>query len=257
VSDLLDRLRYRRQLRRMAGPKLLRAFADAYPEAFFVEIGANDGEKYDHLRSTIRSRGWAGIMVEPVPYVFERLAQNYRDVDQVILEHAAIADRDGNLPLWSVRPPEPGESRRLPDWYDAIGSFSRETVLSHAPQIPDIEDRLIRLDVPTLTFASLCAKHGIEEVDLLVIDTEGYDHEILRSIDFTGIRPRLVIYEHFHLAPEERAGTAELMREAGYETMEEDFDTFCLDPGSDPGLVRTWRRLRPAVPGASKHDEVP
>ena len=60
------KLKYRRLLARMAGPKLLDAFAQSFPQAFFVEIGANDGEQHDHLRPLILSRRWSGVMVEPV-----------------------------------------------------------------------------------------------------------------------------------------------------------------------------------------------
>jgi hypothetical protein len=63
----------RRLRRRSFGQRLLRAFADAYPEASFLEIGAGDGVTADHLRPFVVSRPWHGIMVEPVPYVFEQL----------------------------------------------------------------------------------------------------------------------------------------------------------------------------------------
>lgn len=88
------RARYERLQRRLAGPRILRAFADRYPKAFFVEIGANDGEQHDHLRPLILGEEWRGIMVEPVPYVFERLRQNYdRVLERVTLENSAITKR--------------------------------------------------------------------------------------------------------------------------------------------------------------------
>ena len=61
-----------------AGPKLLRAFAESVPDPFFIEIGSNDGDQHDHLRPFILERGWSGIMVEPVDYVFRRLAAELR-----------------------------------------------------------------------------------------------------------------------------------------------------------------------------------
>jgi FkbM family methyltransferase len=252
-----ERLRYQRLLRRLAGPRLLRAFARRYPEAFFVEIGANDGEQHDHLRPHILSSAWSGIMVEPVPYVFERLRGNYRHLDRVALENVAIGARDGVLPFYHLREPAPDERERLPDWYDGVGSFSRETVTGHARDIPDVERRVVRAEVPVLTFESLCRRHDVKRVDLLVIDTEGYDHEILKSIELERRHPRLAVYEHYHLPAAEREACRELMRDAGYETMEEGFDTFCLDAREGDVLSHEWRRLRPAVPGAYVEDERP
>ena len=255
VAAALRAARGRRIWKRLAGPKLLDAFAERYPRAFFVEIGSNDGERFDHLRGLIRNREWRGIMVEPVPYVFARLRDNYGGVDRVALENAAIADRDGTLPLYHLREATPEEREQLPGWYDAIGSFSREAVLGHAREIPDVAERLVRTEVPCLSFDSLCRKHGVERVDLLVTDTEGYDFELLGNIDLDEHHPRLVVYEHFHLDPEERDACRSYMRDAGYETMEEGFDTWCLDTGADDEVTRTWRGLRPALAGLSASEE--
>jgi FkbM family methyltransferase len=256
VQQSWARLKHRRLLRRMAGPRLLQAFAAAYPEAFFVEVGANDGDHHDHLRPIIRSRPWRGIMVEPVPYVFARLRSNYGDLaDRIALENAAIAERDGTLPFFHMPEVGPDERASLPPWYDEIGSFAREALLTHAEDIPGLEQRMVETPVPALTFESLCRKHGASHVDLLLIDTEGYDWRIIQSLDLRGrLRPRLLVYEHFHLPPDQRAACREHLEAAGYETLEEGFDTFCLDVSAGDALTATWRRLRPALPGLSKHE---
>ena len=247
-------LRYRLLLRRMAGPRLLRAFARTYPDAVFVEIGANDGDKHDHLRPLIIANGWRGVLVEPVPYLFERLRANYAGVARVQFENAAIAEADGALDFYHLPEAPPDEREHLPEWYDTIGSFSRETVMRHATAIDGIAERIVETQVPTLTFESLCERHGLEQVDLVAIDTEGYDGRIIRAFPFHRYRPRLILYEHFHLAPQERAATREHLHANGYETIEEGMDTFAYR-GADDALARHWRRSRPAVRGVSKHDE--
>jgi FkbM family methyltransferase len=251
---VVERWRYRRLLARMAGPRLLRAFADAYPHAVFVEIGANDGEQHDHLRQFIREGGWRGVMVEPVGYVFQRLRSNYGAVERVALENAAIGPDDGERPFFHLRDATDEERDSLPDWYDGIGSLSRETLMSHEPQIPDIEERVRESRVPVLRFESLLRKHGYERPDLVLIDTEGYDGEIVRSIDLRARGPRLLVFEHFHLTSGERVGLRRALEDAGYETLEEGFDTFCLRAEADE-LTRRFRSLKPAVAGVSKEQE--
>jgi FkbM family methyltransferase len=187
--------------------------------------------------------------------VFDRLRANYAGVDGVVVENAAIADRDGHRPFYHLSPSADYQSEGLPQWYDGIGSFSRESVLDHQRLIPDIESRLVETEVPCLTFDSLCAKHGFDHVDLLLVDTEGYDHEVLRHIDFSRHRPVLVIYEHYHLSESDQTACEAAMRAAGYETMSEGFDTWCLRPDANPGLTTTWRGLRPALPALSARDE--
>jgi FkbM family methyltransferase len=256
VRGYLATLKERRLKRRLAGRRLLRAFARANRAAFFIEVGSNDGDQHDHLRPLIMSHGWTGVMVEPVPYVFERLRRNYGDVEGVALENAAIAERDGMMPFYHLAQVAEDERAQLPPWYDAIGSFSREALLGHADKIPDIERRVVTTEVPALTFESLCRKHGVEGLDLLLIDTEGYDWEIIKTIDFSVRQPRLLIYEHYHLPKEVRAQCRELLHGHGFETLEEGFDTWCLDTRVDDRLTRRWQGLRPALPTFSA-DENP
>jgi FkbM family methyltransferase len=195
-------------------------------------------------------------MVEPVRYVFERLRANYGGLDGVVLANVAVADRDGHLPFYYLAQPHEQEREKLPDWYDGIGSFSREAVLGHRHRIADIDARIVREDVECLSFKSLCERYGADRVDLLLVDTEGYDWEILAGIDFERRHPRLVIYEHFHLEAGVRAAARAHHERLGYETMEEGFDTFCLDARPDDSLTRVWRGLRPAVAGVYAEQEV-
>jgi len=256
VPRRVQDLRSRRFASRLAGPKIMKAFAEAFPNAVFVEIGANDGQQEDHLRQIIFSHRWKGVMVEPVPYVFERLRANYKGVPEVRLENSAVADRDGWLPFYHLAASPDYQREGLPQWYDGIGSFSRDFVLAHERLIPDIATRLIETRVPCLTFNSLCTKYELDHVDLLLLDTEGYDYELLRHIDLRLHSPALVVYEHYHLSRSDRVHSRALMRGLGYDTLVEGFDTWCLRAGADERLTRTWRRLRPAVPELCLEDEV-
>lgn len=237
----------------LVGPELLAVYARLAPHASFVEVGANDGEQHDFLAPHIR-QGWTGLMVEPVPYVFARLERNYAAVPGATLVNAAVADRTGTLPFFHlVEVPDP-PAAGLPDWYDGVGSFSKETVLSHADAIPDVAARLVCSDVPCLTFDDLCSGHGLTAVDVLVVDTEGHDFEVLRHVDLARWRPRVVVYEHFHLEAEARLGCRALLEAAGYATLEEGFDTFCLRPGDGDALDRAWVAARPGVPGVARYE---
>jgi FkbM family methyltransferase len=256
LDQTAGRLRAWRFQRALAGRRLLGALGDDTASVFFVEVGANDGTRHDHLRPFILSRAWRGIMVEPVPYIFERLRRNYGGIDGVVLENVAIADRDGVLPFYHVVDATDAEREHLPHWYDQIGSFSRDVILSHARDIPDIEQRIARAQVPCMTFESLCRRHLVTDIDLLVIDTEGYDHEIVKSIDFSTRRPRLLVYEHYHLSAEDRAACRQRVQQLGYRTLAEGFDTWCVDFTRQDRLTRAWKRLRPGIRAQSADETV-
>lgn len=223
---------------------LLYAFAAARPDVFFIQIGANDAMQGDQLHEFVVAKGWRGIMVEPVKYVFDRLAGHYGGRANLILENAAVAAADGFQDFYHL-----GETDDdVPAWYDQIGSFSRETILKHAGDIPGLEERIVTALVPCFTFQSLCDKHGVGRVDLLYIDTEGYDFEIIKTIDFARRKPLLVVYEHKHLSEGDRAACLGLLKAAGYETLEDGGDTLCLDAGEAAArgskLGRAWRVLK-------------
>jgi FkbM family methyltransferase len=257
MTWLLDRIRAwrpRRSRLSLAGPQLIAAFARTYPQATFVEIGANDGDQHDHLRRHLLVHPWTGLLVEPVPYVFERLRDTWRGVNRLTLVNAAVAEHDGTARFYYLRDASREERASLPDWYDGVGSLNRDVILSHARQMPDIADRLVELEVETMTYGTLLTRYGLERVDLLVIDAEGHDWRILRTIDFARSRPRLIVYEHFHLSSADRAAARRRLEDAGYLTMEEGFDTFAVRPGPGDDLDRAWDVARPAVAGVAKED---
>jgi FkbM family methyltransferase len=251
--SVLERLRRRLSPGRpeLVGPKFLAKFAAEQPAATFVEIGAHDGAFSDQLRSFILSRSWTGVMVEPVPYVFDRLRRNYESIDRVAIENAAISEADGVQPFYQLRQAPDPEREGLPSWYDAIGSLSKETLLSHRDLIPDIDQRVTQIEVPCMTFESLCRKHGLAKIDILMVDTEGHDWKVLQGVDMNAHRPRLLIYEHQHLSDGDRADCRKYLERHGYDTHEEWWDTWCLHSSADEPLQRSWRALRWQVRGVS------
>jgi FkbM family methyltransferase len=248
-------VRYRRFRRRLVGPRLLAAFARTYPNAFFIEVGANDGKEQDLLQRFVASTAWRGIMVEPVPWIFRELIRNYGGSERLVFESVAISDRDGGQPFYHPVEVSDPAAEGLPHWYKGLGSFSREEILSHADLIPDIERRIVCTLVPCLTLASLCRKHRVQRLDLLALDTEGHDWEILRGFNFAELHPRLVVFEHYHLSAAEQAECRAHLRQYGYEVLAEYFDSYCLDVTIDDRLTDLWRGLRPTVPPATVYDD--
>lgn len=230
----------------------MRLFGEAYPDAVFVQVGANDGVALDPLRLELERRRWSGVMIEPVPYVFQRLAERYGNHPRITLVNAAIADRNGTLPFYSLREASPGEN--VWQWYHALGSFKKDVVLKHDNYIPDIADRIVEIQVPCISFETLCSRHNIKQLDIVQIDTEGYDYEIVRNLSFTKYRPRLIVYEHHHLSTEDRLSCRQLLKKKGYVSFEFGLDTAALDQTrlgpQDAALLRLFQNTtdQPTLP---------
>ena len=164
-----------------------------------------------------------GVLIEPVPELFERLRATYAGKDGLTFVNAAVAEADGRRDLYWV-PPAPDD----PEWSDQLGSFSRDVVLGHADEVRDLADRVVTVSVACRTLASLVAEHGLSDIDLLHIDAEGYDLAILRTIDFAARwAPRCVLYEQKHLGAD-RTAARDLLRAAGYSVIDLGSDAFAF-----------------------------
>jgi FkbM family methyltransferase len=215
---------------------LLDAVADSLGEVCFVQIGSNDGDHGDPLRPYVDDRGWRGILVEPVPHVFERLRTKRGGNDRLSLINAAIAASDGQMPFYYVAE---SHDPALPPWYDQIGSFSRDHVLNpyHVKTIPGLEERIVETEVMCMTFDRLWNEHALPRLDLLHIDAEGFDDVILGQVDLSRLQPLLVLYESKHLLPARASLARGRLEQNGYDVLEIGPDTVAVRSHA-PLLVR-------------------
>jgi FkbM family methyltransferase len=182
------------------------------PGLTFVQAGANDGVLHDPVHSLVDQHGWRGVLVEPQPWIFEELVQNYSGVDGLSFENAAIGAIDGTMPLYYVTPRD-GE----PDFLKGLATFNKNVLESHSWAASDIAERVEEIHVPTLRLASLLERHEITMLDLFVSDTEGYDYEILKQIDFRASwAPRFIIFEAKHLDKATLREAKRRLRRSGY-----------------------------------------
>lgn len=143
---------------------------------YFIGIRANDGITHDPIYPFILDHGWEGIMVEPVPHAFEVLEKNYRAFDGVKLVNAAVGKEDGVGTIFTVDISDPKSGMM-----SLHSSFSREILLRGRRWHPDLERHIVRQEVQVVSFETLLSKVEGRRIDVLKIDTEGYDLENCRS----------------------------------------------------------------------------
>jgi FkbM family methyltransferase len=176
-----------------------------------VQIGANDGNRYDPYRPLIEKFHLSGVLVEPIPEVYKKLVSNYKDQPQLRFENSAIGPNNGAMALYMLRD-EHGRTDEL----SVFASFNEDEVVKYKKRTkPTLSVESIM--VPVLTLTSLLKKHNLETVSLLAIDTEGFDCQILKSIDFSKIRPRIIEFEHSHLSVSDEAESHRLLSSNGYD----------------------------------------
>jgi len=174
---------------------------------FFIQIGANDGIKNDPIQHAVRGLGLEGLLVEPLPGIFESLNRNYEGVKGLAFENCAIAGHDGTAELFIPRSDDPSSHQK---------ASLRKSVLGKHAGLKNVES----IKVPAMTFDSLTKKHKIKKVTLLLLDTEGFDFEILKQVFAGRFRPKLIQLEVNHLAATDRLGCRSMLSRHGYEYLE-------------------------------------
>ena len=200
---------------------VIRAYIIAAPDFAFVQIGAHEGDEGDPLAACIRNCGLRGVLVEPQPEPFAKLCANYADQPQLRFERAAIGPADGTAPFYRVDPAF-WAKHGMPEGIDSqISSLSRKQIRFHVAlfggkALAAREDEyLIVEEIPAMTLATLLARHRLAQPDLLQIDTEGFDFEIIKMVDWAK-PPAMIHYETVHLSVADRKAAWALLRANGY-----------------------------------------
>jgi FkbM family methyltransferase len=146
----------------------------------YIDVGAN----HPVLNSNtylFYQRGGRGVCVEPNPALW-RVLKRERPRDMCL--NAGVAATASGAADFYVMSSTP------------LGTFSKEEARKY------VEDKnyghqeireVIRL--PLLTIHDILEKYFTAPVDILSVDTEGYDLDIVRSIDYSRHRPKLICVE--------------------------------------------------------------
>lgn len=132
----------------------------------FVDVGAADGITYSNTYY-FEKQGWEGVCFEPNPEnlaIASKLRQNVEPIAITLHDGTAEFYIDPNSPDWS------GLDQSTPAYTNSISVKTK-----------------------TLTRALMDA--NIKQVDLLSVDTEGTELDVLKSLDFSVVKPTIMIIE--------------------------------------------------------------
>lgn len=151
--------------------------------------------------------------------MFVQLCRNYQDQPGLLFENSAVSTEDGTCIIYCVPANAPNSK-----YFSGLASFDRNHLLKEGVPTQYIEQRV----VPTIRLTTLLAKHGIESVDLLQVDVEGYDYQVVRSALDSNLFPAIINYEHCHLVPRDRLSCKHLLDKCGYSFIEVGKDTLAV-----------------------------
>ena len=185
-----------------------------------IQIGANDGERFDELNSFIKKYEPHSIFIEPIKANFEDLKKNYQSNDKFIFENVAISVNNEIKKLYKVK------ENKL-NLYDehvvGITSFDYTHLIKHGVKKSHIETE----DVSSISIHELIKKYDIKSLDLLMIDTEGYDSKIVQDfLKNSELRPA-IIFEYIHSNNIILGNVLELLKKKNYIILKVNENIFC------------------------------
>lgn len=191
----------------------------------FVQIGAHDGKSQDYIYPFIKKYNWGGYRIEPMPQLFHALSSRHAKDKNIKCLNVAISDQDGEAEIYYVM-----DSEDNPLFANHLNSFSKEVILKHKEKIPNLIDKIDSILIDTLTWNTFIASEGLNQVDAIFIDTEGYDYEILKQIDLVQLQIDFVVFEHKHLEKEDLMSCLKGFHDMCYHIIVDEQDTMAVSP---------------------------
>ncbi len=188
---------------------------------FVIQIGSNDGQRYDELNEFLKKHTPKTIFVEPIKINFDELKKNYSNHNNFFFENSAISVNNEINELYKVKN---SKLEFYDDHISGITSFNRKHLVQHGVKKSHIEKE----NVNSISIADLLNKYSVQDFDLLMIDTEGYDAKIVFDFILTSkIRP-IIIFEYIHTKNQILEETLKILKKENYMIFKIEENIVCL-----------------------------
>ena len=163
---------------------VLSSVLDGVDKGTYIDVGANHPIE-NNVTDLFYERGWHGITIEPNP-MFVPLYAKLRPRDVHL--NLGIASAGGTLTFYTVKDPPGGdgtyEQAELSSFDPAVAERWRKAGLGVS------ESR-----VPVTTLNQVLQQRPLPEITIMSVDVEGFEKQVLESIDLRRHRPLVLIIE--------------------------------------------------------------
>ncbi|TDU71409.1 FkbM family methyltransferase [Prosthecobacter fusiformis] len=192
------------------------AFLPTIDDFVVCQVGASDGKSSDPLEHLIDKYELKGILIEPLPGSFELLAKKYHRYERITCVNCAISDIEGLVTFYCPK----NNGRTGISEFQKSGMTKVSLVKAGIPE-SDIEE----ISVNSKTLPQVMQDQGLAKIDLLQIDTEGYDYEIVKQGLKLPAPPAIIHFETIHLSRFDKLNSRHVLTAKGYSLIESETDT--------------------------------
>jgi FkbM family methyltransferase len=164
----------------------------------YIIVGAMDGISHDNIFDRLKQEtDYKAYFIEPIPYYFEKLKENIKQLDNAVAYNLFISDNDVSVKMAYVKP----------EWISKDSSFldgcssmveNGEPLNRYLKELP--KSILSTILVSAMTFDQFCQWYDIKDIHYLQIDTEGCDERILKTIDLNKYKVKELKFENHYIS---------------------------------------------------------
>ncbi len=200
-----------------------------------LQVGANNGidndPLFDFLNKNININA---VLIEPIPIVFEKLKENYKNnKNNLIFLNCAILEEEKEIEMFIINEKYYTEFGVVLSGLTSIyKNHLRKHLLKYQnnyykrKMTRDVNDYISSFKIKTKTFKNIIKEYHYSELDLLQIDTEGYDCKlIINYFKTVDILPKIINFENRHVETSDLKKTKEILINNNYLLFDHGGDT--------------------------------
>lgn len=199
-----------------------------------VQVGANDGRLNDPIYRWVNDHATATsvVLCEPQPEVLDPLRENYADHPRAAIFAGAVSSRSEPLVLHRIHPDHwdglfADAAGRRPTYRQPSGKATadrdqaRRYARRHVRDDVDVDTILEAITVETCDLDGVLARTGLfTRVDVLQVDTEGFDDDVVYASVTDTRRPEVINFEIMWLDDPRREALLAFLTDHGYRFVE-------------------------------------
>ena len=143
------------------------------PEPIIFDVGANKGQSINRFKK-INAKSLIHSF-EPTPHLYKFLCDKFKHDQNIKLNNLGLADTNGVINFHCYK----YSSINSPYPIDEKTKFFKARIITSKADKDNYEE-IIRINVTSID--EYCSKNSIEEIDLVKIDTQGYEAKILEGM---------------------------------------------------------------------------
>ena len=145
---------------------------------FFIEAGAYNGEDISNTLFFEIQRNWTGILIEPLPELFESIVSKKRNAYAI---NVCIAEKYPTVVKFRIAN------------YKALSGISDLMSNNHKNRVGTNFKEIL---IPCFSLNTILASLKVKNVDFFSLDLEGAELNVLKSLDLGNFNFESIIVEH-------------------------------------------------------------